>query len=72
MVSFFLTGATPWLTLIAGWCLIGATPRGQQWTHALTLPHVCDGLNVLLMAVLSHSPEFSGGEVQAHTDSLPT
>jgi hypothetical protein len=24
------------------------------------------------MAAKAHSPEFSGGEVQAHTDSLPT
>src|SRR5262252_2345557 len=52
MVLFLLTCATTWLTLIAGWCLIGATPRGQQWTHALRRPHVHDGLSVLLMAVL--------------------
>src|SRR5712692_11314590 len=51
MVSLLLTGATTWLTLIAGWCLMGATPRGQPWTHALTLPHVRDGLSALLMAV---------------------
>jgi hypothetical protein len=47
MVSFLLTCATAWLSLIAGWCLMGATPRSQQWTPALTLPHVCDGLSVL-------------------------
>ncbi len=29
MVSFLLTCATPWLSLIAGWCLMGETPRGQ-------------------------------------------
>jgi hypothetical protein len=52
MGSFLLTCATTWLTLIAGWCLMGATPRGQPWTPALTLPHVRDGLSVLLMAVL--------------------
>src|SRR5712691_6006832 len=52
MVSLLLTCATTWLSLIAGWCLMGATPRGQPWTPALTLPHVRYGLSVLLMAVL--------------------
>jgi hypothetical protein len=52
MVSVLLPCATTWLSLIAGWCLIGATPRGQQGTHAVTLPHMRDGLRVLLMAVL--------------------
>src|SRR5712691_451428 len=47
MVSLLRTCATAWLSLIAGWCLIGATHRGQQGTPALTLPHVCDGLSVL-------------------------
>ena len=31
---------------------MGATPRGQPWTPAVTLPHVRDGLSVLWMAVL--------------------
>src|SRR5438094_3742154 len=31
---------------------MGETLRGQQWTPALTLPHVRDGLSVLWMAVL--------------------
>ena len=54
MVSLLLTCATPWLSLIAGWCLMGETPRGQPWT----LPHVRYGLSVLLMAVLCmfHGP----------------
>ena len=52
MVSFLLTCSTTWLSLIAGWCLLGVTHRGQPWTPALTLPHVRDGLSVLLMAVL--------------------
>jgi hypothetical protein len=51
MVSLLLTCATTWLSLIAGWCLIGETPRGQPWTPALTLPHIRYGLRVLLMAV---------------------
>jgi hypothetical protein len=50
-VALLLTCATTWLSLIAGWCLMGETPRGQPWTLALTLPHVCDGLHVLLEAV---------------------
>jgi hypothetical protein len=51
MVSLLLTCATPWVSLIAGWCLIGETPRGQPWTPALTLPPVRYGLRVLRMAV---------------------
>ena len=39
------------LTLIAVWFLIGETHRGQQVTPALTLPHVRDGLRVLLPEV---------------------
>ena len=52
MVSLLLTCATTWLSLLAVWCVLGATHRGQPWTPALTLPHVRDGLSVLLMAVL--------------------
>jgi hypothetical protein len=44
--------ATTGLSLIAVWCLIGATPRGQPWTPAVTLPHVRYGLSVRRMAVL--------------------
>src|SRR5712691_1762310 len=51
MVSLLLTCATTWLSLIAGWCLMGATPRGQPGTPALTLPHVRDGLSVRLLEV---------------------
>src|SRR3989442_7377718 len=52
MVSLLRTCATPWLSLIAGRGSIGETHRGQQGTPALTLPHMRDGLSVLLMAVL--------------------
>ena len=51
MVSCLLTCSTPWLSPLAVWCLIGATQRAQQWTPALTLPHVRYGLSVLLMEV---------------------
>ena len=47
MVSVLLACAITWLSLMAGWCLMGATPRGQPWTLAVTLPHVRDGLRVL-------------------------
>jgi hypothetical protein len=52
VVTFLLTCATTELSLIAMWCLIGATPRGQPWTPAVTLPHGCDGLRARRMAVL--------------------
>src|SRR5215475_9277272 len=50
--SFLLTCATTELSLIALWCLSGATPRGQPWTPAVTLPHGRDGLSARRMAVL--------------------
>src|SRR4029453_11425254 len=34
------------------WRLIGATPRGQPWTPAVTLPQGRDGLSARWMAVL--------------------
>jgi hypothetical protein len=43
---------TTGLSLIAVWGLIGATPRGQPWTPAVTLPHGRDGLSARRMAVL--------------------
>jgi hypothetical protein len=39
------------LSLMAVWFLIGETPRGQQWTPALTLPQVRYGLSLLLLEV---------------------
>ena len=52
MVLFLLTCAITWLSLITVWCLIGATPRGQPWTPAVTLLHGRDGPSVRRMAVL--------------------
>jgi hypothetical protein len=43
---------TAGVSLIAVWGLIGATPRGQPWTPAVTLPHRRDGLSARRMAVL--------------------
>src|SRR5438093_11271269 len=40
------------MSLLAVWCLIGATPRGQPWTPAVTLPQGRDGLSARRMAVL--------------------
>src|SRR5207244_12579507 len=42
--SLLLPCAITELSLIAMWCPIGATPRGQPWTPAGTLPHGRDGL----------------------------
>jgi hypothetical protein len=48
---FLLPCALTELSLIAMWCLSGATPRGQPWTPAVTLPQGCDGLRARWMAV---------------------
>ena len=50
--SFLLACAATGLSLVAVWCLSGATPRGQPWTPAVTLPHGCNGLSARRMAVL--------------------
>jgi hypothetical protein len=50
--SFLLPCATTELSLIVMWRLIGATPRGQPWTPAVTLPQGRDGLSARRMAVL--------------------
>jgi len=43
MGSFLLPCATTGGALLAVWCVIGAAPRGQPWTPAVTLLHVRDG-----------------------------
>src|SRR6266446_7719511 len=72
MVSFLLTCSTPWLSLIAVWCLRGATHRGQPWTPALTLPHVRDGLRVRLMAVLLSLSRFLSGMMRLRHHDIVT
>jgi hypothetical protein len=52
MVSWLLMGSPPSLALLSGWCLIGATHRGQQETPTVMLPHMRDGLSAPLMEVL--------------------
>jgi len=52
MESFLLPCAATGLSLVAMWCLSGATPRGQPWTPAVTLPHEFAGLSARRMAVL--------------------
>ena len=42
-----------WVSQIARGGLIGATPRGQPWTSAVTLPPGRNGLIAWRMAVLS-------------------
>src|SRR5262249_40597187 len=38
MRLFLLPCVATGVSLLAVWCLIGATPRGQPWTSAVTLP----------------------------------
>jgi hypothetical protein len=52
MMALLLLYVTTGLSLIAGWCWIGATPRGQPRTPAVMLPHGCEGLRVRRMTVL--------------------
>jgi hypothetical protein len=51
--SLLLPCAVTRVSLLAVWCLRGATPRGQPWTPAVMLPHRRNGLSVRRMAVLS-------------------
>ncbi len=50
MGLLLLPCVTTRLSLIAVWCVIGATPRGQPWTPAVARPHVRDGLSVRRIA----------------------
>jgi hypothetical protein len=52
MGSFLLPCAATGVSLLARWCLIGATLRRQLWTPAGTLPHGRDALSARRMAVL--------------------
>jgi hypothetical protein len=49
----FFSRVRPRVSQIARRGLIGATPRGQPWTSAVTLPPGRSGLNAWRMAVLS-------------------
>jgi hypothetical protein len=51
-MSLLLPYATPGWSRITGWCVIGATPRGQPRTPAMRLPHGGSGLCVRRMTVL--------------------
>jgi hypothetical protein len=52
MRPLLLPCAATGVSLLAVWCLSGATPRGQPWTPAVTLPQGCDGLRARWMTVL--------------------
>lgn len=56
--SFLLPWVATGVSLLAVWCLSGATPRGPPWTSAVTLPQGRNGLNARPMGVLStcHEP----------------
>jgi hypothetical protein len=69
--SFLLPCAATGLSLVAMWCLSGATPRGQPWMPAVTLPHEFAGLSTRRMAVLGTFREPSLGR-QAHRELLRT
>src|SRR5262249_28934385 len=49
----FLLPCAPPVSQIARGGLLGATPRGQPWTSAVTLPPGRNGLSTRRMAVLS-------------------
>jgi hypothetical protein len=59
MESFLLLCVATGVSLRAVWCLIGATPGGQPWTSAVTLPHRRNGLSARRMAVLDTFRELS-------------
>jgi len=67
--SFLLPCAATGVSLLAVWCLSGATPRGPPWTPALTLAHGCDGLSARRIAVLWTFREPSLGR-QIHRELL--
>jgi len=53
MESFRLPCGATGVSLLAVWCLSGATPQGHPWTSAAPLPPGRNGLRARRMAVLS-------------------
>jgi hypothetical protein len=52
MELFLLPCVATGVSLRAVWCLIGATPRGQPWTSAVTLRHRQNEQSARRMAAL--------------------
>ena len=52
MGALLLPCAATGVSLLVVWRLSDATPRGQPWTSAVTLPHRHKGLRARRMAVL--------------------
>jgi hypothetical protein len=52
MASLLLPCVATRVSLRAMWCLSGATPRGQPWPSAVTLPPRRNGLSVRRMTAL--------------------
>jgi hypothetical protein len=65
MGSFPVPCAATGVSLLAVWCLSGATPRGPR-TPAVTLAHGCDGLSAPRMVVLRTFREPSLGRHVRH------
>jgi hypothetical protein len=57
MMSLLLPYAPSGLSLIAGWCVIGAIPRGQPRPPAMMPSHGCEGLRLRRMKVLWTVPQ---------------
>jgi hypothetical protein len=51
MMSLLLPCATVEVSLIAGWCWIGATPRGEPQMPAMRLPYGGEGPRARRMTV---------------------
>src|SRR5882762_371350 len=66
LVPLLLPWATTGLSSIAAWCGRGATPRGQPWPPACTLPHVRDGLRVRCRATFCPCGRSSMGRPVHH------
>jgi hypothetical protein len=52
MRSLLLPCAATGMSLLAVWCLSGATARSPPWTPAVTRAHECDRLSARRMVVL--------------------
>jgi len=71
MRPLLLPCAATGVSLVAMWCLSGATPRGQPWMPAVTLSHEFAGLSTRRMVVLGTFRGPSLGR-QAHRELLRT
>ena len=70
MRLFLLPCAATGVSLLAVWCLSGATPRGQPWPSAVPFPPGRHGLSARRMAVFARLVMVSFTYLRSQADCI--